>query len=65
MEEITDYWCENVNDEEYKGYLKSGIGKLLSFVEYIGEFVDEQDNEVQIIEYDKEFFQNKFNEFTE
>ena len=45
-EEITDYWCENVND-----------------VEYIGETSDEQDNEVQIIEYDKEFFQNKFNEF--
>ena len=64
-EEITDYWCENINDEEYKEYLKSGIGKLLSFIEYIGEFVDEQDNEVQIIEYDKEYFQNKFNEFTE
>ena len=45
-EEITEYWCENVND-----------------VEYIWETSDEQDNEVQIIEYDKEFFQNKFNEF--
>ena len=65
MEEITDYWCGNINDEEYKEYLKSGIGKLLSFIEYIGETVDEQDNEAQIIEYDKEFFQNKFNEFTE
>ena len=63
-EEITDYWCENVNDEEYKGYLKTEMEKLLSFiVEYIGEAVDEQDNEVQIIEYDKEFFQSKFNEF--
>lgn len=64
-EEITNYWCENVNDEEYKGYLKSGIGKFLSFIEYIGELVDEQDNEVQIIEYDKEYFKNKFNKFTE
>lgn len=64
-EEIMDYWCENVNDEEYKEYLKSGIGKLLSFIEYIGETSDEQNNEVQLIEYDKEYFKNKFNKFTE
>ena len=62
-EEITDYWCENVNNDEYAWDLKSKITKLLSFIEYIGETVDEQDNEVQIIEYDKEYFKNKFNEF--
>jgi len=64
-EEITDYWCENVNNDEYAWDLKSKITKLLSFIEYIGETVDEQDNEVQLIEYDKKYFQNKFNEFTE
>lgn len=64
-EEITDYWCENVNNDEYAWDLKSKITKLLSFIEYIGETVDEQDNEVQIIEYDKEYFKNKFNKFTE
>ena len=62
-EEITDYWCENVNNDEYAWDLKSKITKLMSFIEYIGETVDEQDNEVQIIEYDKEYFKNKFNEF--
>lgn len=62
-EEITDYWCENTNDEEYAQYLKSKITELLSIVEYIGKTVDEQDNEVQLIEYDKKHFQNKFNEF--
>lgn len=35
----------------------------LKFIEYIGEIVDEQDNEVQLIKYNKEYFQNKFNEF--
>ena len=62
-EEITDYWCENVNNDEYAWDLKSKITKLLSFIEYIGETVDGHDNEVQIIEYDKEYFKNKFNEF--
>lgn len=64
-EEIMDYWCENVNNDEYAWDLKSKITKLLSFIEYIGETVDEQDNEVQLIKYNKEYFQNKFNSFAE
>lgn len=65
-EEITDYWCENVNDEEYKEYLKTEMEKLLSFiVEYIGEAVYVEDDMVQPVEYDKEYFKNKFNKFTE
>ena len=60
-EEITDYWC-GIN-EEYDGYLKTKITELLSIIEYIGKTVDDQDNDVQIIEYDKEYFKNKFNEF--
>ena len=61
--EITDYWCENTNDEEYAQYLKSEITKLLSFIEYIGETSDEQDNEIQLIEYDSKHFKNKLNKF--
>lgn len=65
-EEIMDYWCENVNDEEYKEYLKTEMEKLLSFiVEYIGEAVYVEDDMVQPVEYDKEYFKNKFNKFTE
>lgn len=63
-EEITDYWCENINDEEYKRYLKTGMEKLLSFiVEYIGETVYVEDDMVQPVKYDKKHFQNKLNEF--
>ena len=38
--------------------------KLLSFiVEYIGEAVYVEDDMVQPVEYDKEYFKNKFNGF--